>query len=136
MELLLSLTSSRTSQFVVVIHRHRQTSLSCRRSFGLQDRANLVPENIFFSSKSIHKTCFEVVTTSLFKGCQCFEAIFLTSELNFDRSKFIMCPLQNPAGFCTGPVSAPTFFTAQRNLSEVVKADTKIPVNLHISHIA
>ena len=46
LDLLLPPTSSRTSQFVVVIHRHLQTCLSCRRSFGLQDRANLVPEYI------------------------------------------------------------------------------------------
>ena len=68
-------------QFVVVMHRpHLQTSLSCRRSFGLQDRANLVPEYIFFRLKPIHKTSFEDITTFLFKGSQFFEAIFLTTR--------------------------------------------------------
>ena len=81
LDLPLSPTSSQTS----VCSRNTssapvQTSLSCRRSFGLQDRANLVPEYIFFRSKSIHKTSFEDVTTFLFKGSQCFEAIFLTTR--------------------------------------------------------
>ena len=55
-------------QFVVVMHRpHLQTSLSCRRSFGLQDGANLLPEYIFFRLKLIHKTSFEDITTFLLK---------------------------------------------------------------------
>ena len=53
----------------------------------------LGPSKSCNSSKSIHKTSFKYVTTFLFKGSQCFEAIFLRSELNFDRSKFMMFPL-------------------------------------------
>ena len=74
---------------MVVIHRPHpfKQSVSCRRSFDLQDRANLVSEYIFLA--------FEIdSTTFLFKGSQCLEAIFLTPRIeiwSFEvRDVFVM----------------------------------------------
>ena len=64
----LSPTSSQTSQFVVVIHRHLQTSRSCRRSFGLQDWANLVPEYISFVRNPFTRLSLEDVTPFFLKA--------------------------------------------------------------------
>ena len=85
-------------QFVVVIHRPHpfKQSVSCRRSFDLQDRANLVSEYIFLAfeidSQDFFWRCNHI--NVLFKDSQCFEAIFLTPRIeicSFEvRNVFVM----------------------------------------------
>ena len=85
-------------QFVVVIHRPHpfKQSVSCRRSFGLQDRANLVSEYIFLA--------FEIDSQDFFWRCKhrsfwrfsvvLFEGIFMTPQIeiwSFEvRDVFVM----------------------------------------------
>ena len=82
-ELTLSPTSSRTS----VCSRNTSSAPSNQSKLSLifwlpslSQSCTRIPEYIFLRLKPIHKTSFEDTTTFLFKGSQCFEAIFLTTR--------------------------------------------------------